>query len=181
MNVNATIPDTAIHVCPLARVEETVAASGAVRLVTLLATGTPFERPAAIARENHLCLWMNDIAEEQAGLVAPGAQHVKRLVAFAHGWARDCARPLAVHCYAGISRSTAAAYIVAAALSPDRDEAELAWTLRRLSPSATPNPRLVRHADALLGRQGRMIAAIAAIGRGADAFEGTPFALPLGG
>lgn len=172
------ISETAIHVCPLARVEETVAASGAVRLVTLLAAGTPFERPARIARENHLCLWMNDIADEQAGLVAPGMQHVERLVAFARGW--DRSRPLAVNCYAGISRSTAAAYIVATALSPDRDEAELAATLRRLSPSATPNPRLVRHADALLGRQGRMVAAIAAIGRGADAFEGAPFALPLG-
>jgi predicted protein tyrosine phosphatase len=39
----------------------------------------------------------------------------------------------------------------------------------------------VRHADALLGRQGRMVAAIAAIGRGADAYEGVPFVLSLGG
>lgn len=176
-------PHATIHVCPLARVGETVAASGAARLVTLLAAGTPFERPAAIVRENHLCLWMNDIADEQAGLVAPGFEHVERLVAFARDWANggDCARPLAVNCYAGISRSTAAAYIVAAALCPERDEAELARTLRRLSPSATPNLRLVRHADALLCRQGRMVAAIAAIGRGADAFEGAPFSLPLGG
>ena len=67
----------------------------------------------------------------------------------------------------------------AAALDPGRDEAQLAQTLRRLSPSATPNPRLVAIANALLGRQGRMVSAIAAIGRGADAFEGTPFCLPL--
>jgi len=149
-----------------------------MRLVTLLTEGTPFERPAAILPENHLCLWMNDIAEEQAGLVAPGLRHVEELIAFARQW--DRVRPLAVHCYAGVSRSTAAAYIVAAALSPERDEAELARTLRKLSPSATPNPRLVRHADALLERNGRMVNAIAAIGRGADAYEGRPFALPLG-
>lgn len=173
MNKNA-----AIHVCPLTRVEETLSGSGAMRLVTLLTAGTPFERPAAILPENHLRLWMNDIADEQAGLVAPGARHVEELIAFARAW--DRGRPLAIHCYAGVSRSTAAAYIVAAALSPGRDEAELALTLRRLSPSATPNPRLVRHADAFLGRQGRMVAAIAAIGRGADAYEGKPFVLPLG-
>ena len=149
-----------------------------MRLVTLLTEGTPFERPAAILPENHLCLWMNDIADEQAGLVAPGALHVEQLVGFARDW--DRAQPLVVHCYAGISRSTAAAYIVAAALSPLRNETELARTLRKLSPSATPNPGLVRHADALLGRQGRMVAAIAAIGRGAEAYEGTPFILPLG-
>ena len=168
-----------IYVCSMARVGETVAAAAAVRLVTLLNAGTPFERPAGIAPANHLFLSMNDIVEEQPGMVAPGRDHVEELLSFVEGW--DRAQPLVVNCFAGISRSTAAAYIAAAALAPWRDEAELARTLRRLSPSATPNARLVRHADALLGRKGRMVAAIEAIGRGADAFEGTPFALPVGG
>ncbi len=170
---------TVIHVCAITSVEKTIAASGASHLVTLLAAGTAFSRPAAIPPDNHLCLWMNDIAEMQAGLVAPGRAHVEQLVAFGRSWDRK--RPLAVNCFAGISRSTAAAYILAAALSPDRDEAELAWTLRLLSPSATPNLALVRHADAILGRQGRMIEAIRAIGRGEDAYEGVPFILPLAG
>lgn len=168
-----------IHVCPATKVEETLAASGAAHLVTLLAAGTDFTRPAAIAPENHLYLKMNDIAEMRAGLVAPGRAHVEALLAFARRW--DRARPLAINCFAGISRSTAAAFIVAAALAPRRDEAELAWTLRLAAPSATPNPLLVRHADAILGREGRMIAAIAAIGRGEDAYEGVPFVLPLDG
>lgn len=168
-----------IHVCPATKVEETLAASGAAHLVTLLAAGTDFTRPAAIAPENHLYLKMNDIAEMRAGLVAPGRVHVEALLAFARRW--DRARPLAINCFAGISRSTAAAFIVAAALAPRRDEAELAWTLRLAAPSATPNPLLVRHADAILGREGRMIAAIAAIGRGEDAYEGVPFVLPLDG
>ncbi len=55
----------------------------------------------------------------------------------------------------------------------------VAKALREASPSATPNPRLVAVADAMLGRNGRMIEAIGAIGRGADAFEGTPFRLAL--
>ena len=41
------------------------------------------------------------------------------------------------------------------------------------------NRLLVAVADALLGRDGRMIAAIEAIGRGEDCFEGVPFALEL--
>src|SRR5690606_12006237 len=95
----------------------------------------------------------------------------------------DRAKPqhaLVVHCYAGISRSTAAAYALAAALQPERDEAELAEELRRLAPSATPNPLLIAHADYLLGRNGRMSRAIKRIGRGADAREGIPFRLDLG-
>jgi predicted protein tyrosine phosphatase len=84
-----------------------------------------------------------------------------------------------VHCYAGISRSTAAAYVIAAALQPERDESELARELRTRSPTATPNPLIVAHADKLLGREGRMVSAIRAIGRGKEAFEGTPFMLDL--
>src|SRR5690606_35490628 len=117
-----------IHVCPMSKVDETVSRCGAAHLVTLLAAGTAFARPDAIPELTHLCLWMNDIAEMRAGLVVRGREHVERLLAFARSWNRR--RPLAVNCYAGVSRSTVATYIVAAAPAPERDEAELAWTLR---------------------------------------------------
>lgn len=167
-----------VHVCPLSKVEATVTSVGAVRLISLLSAGTAMTRPAAIAEANHLLLSMHDIAEAREGMVTPGLAHVQSLLAFAETW--DRARPLVINCYAGISRSTASAYIIASALAPMRDEVELASTLRKLSPSATPNPRLIAVADDLLGRQGRMVAAIASIGRGADAFEGVPFGLEIG-
>jgi predicted protein tyrosine phosphatase len=67
-------------------------------------------------------------------------------------------------------------------LHPEADEADIARDIRTRSPSATPNIRLVRLADDLLGRQGRMVSAVEAIGRGREAFEGTvPLALKLGG
>jgi len=157
--------------------EETVFRVRAERVVSLLTAGTVMMRPVTITTENHLHLEMNDIAEAQSGMTLPGEVHVRSLLDFAYGW--DRARPLVIHCYAGISRSTAAAYIITAALRPERDVKELAATLRWLSPSATPNPRLIAVADVLLGRQGRMVEAIKSIGRGADAFEGTPFELPL--
>ncbi len=166
-----------IHVCPLSRVGDTVAVCGAGRLVSLLATGTQVVRPPAIAERDHLWLSLHDIAESREGMVLPGDAHVRSLLEFAQSW--DRARPMVIHCYAGISRSTASAYIVAAALSPDRDEFELAATLRRLSPTATPNPLLVQLADGILGRRGRMIEAVREIGRGADAFEGEPFVLGI--
>lgn len=166
-----------LYVCPLSRLEETIARSRAEKVVSLLAGGTVFSRPSSILEQNHLLLSMHDIVEAQFDMVPPGQQHVESLLAFARGW--DRTRPAVIHCYAGISRSTAAAYIIAAALSPGRDEHEMAQTLRTVSPSATPNPRLVAIADGLLGRRGRMVEAIASIGRGADAFEGTPFVMPL--
>jgi predicted protein tyrosine phosphatase len=115
------------------------------------------------------------------GYVAPGEAHVDRLLGFVDGWWRGhgTASPLVVHCWAGISRSTAAAFITACAIHPGEDEDDLARELRRLSPSATPNLRLVALADRKLGRDGRMVAAIERIGRGRDAFEGEPFSLRL--
>lgn len=164
---------SAIHVCPLSRVDEVVTRTGAGYLLSLLSMGTEVLRPASIPRQNHLHLVMHDIVEAQDGMTMPGEVHVRNLLDFARSW--DRGRPLVVHCFAGISRSTASAYIIAAALAPERDEEELARTLRALSPSATPNPRLVAVADMLLERDGRMVEAIKAIGRGADAFEGVPF------
>ncbi|MGP2493050.1 tyrosine phosphatase family protein [Mesorhizobium sp. PUT5] len=172
-----TDTQSTIIVCPLSRVEETVTRAGAVRLLSLLAEGTAMERPLSILPQNHLHLVMHDIAEAQEGMTPPGLTHVHSLLAFAQSWERS--RPLVVNCYAGISRSTASAYIIAAALSPQRDEEELAQMLRALSPSATPNPKLISVADDVLGRRGRMVEAIRAIGRGAEAFEGVPFALPI--
>jgi len=166
-----------IHVCSMTRVEATVASAGARHLVSLLAASTDFVRPNAIAPENHLLLTMNDIVAAQDGMTPPGQAHVETLLDYAARW--DQATPLVINCFAGISRSTAAAYIVAAALAPRRDEEELAWTLRKLSPSATPNLLLVGIADELLKREGRMVAAITGIGRGAEAYEGTPFALAV--
>lgn len=168
-----------IHVCPLSRIEEIAALSGAGRMVTLLTEGTPVTRPARLLANDHLILTMHDITEEISEMTPPGETHVAALLDFAERWDRKA--PMLIHCFAGISRSTAAAYTVAAALAPKRDEAELALTLRRLSPSATPNIRIVSIADRLLGRQGRMIAAIESIGRGAEANEGIPFALKIDG
>lgn len=166
-----------IVVCPLSRLTETVVRTGARHIVTLMGEGAAVPTPAGIDKTHHLVLHFNDISEPLEGYTLPQARHMEHYLEFVDAW--DGAAPLLVHCWAGISRSTAGAYIAACARNPARDEEELALTLRRLSPSATPNRRLVALADAALGRAGRMNRAIAAIGRGCDAFEGEPFHLPV--
>jgi predicted protein tyrosine phosphatase len=166
-----------IWVCPLSKVDATVASTRADRLLSLLAPGTAMMRPATIAEANHLLLSLHDIAEPQEGMTLPGETHMRTLLDFAKSW--DRARPLVINCYAGISRSTASAYMIAAALAPNRGEGELASTLRKLSPSATPNPRMIALADKMLGRNSRMVNAIQSIGRGTDAYEGEPFAFKI--
>jgi predicted protein tyrosine phosphatase len=166
-----------IHVCSLALIDEVVEKSGARSMVTLLNTGTRVVRPSAIAPERHLYIEVADIVEEAPGQIAPGDAHVRQLLAFVGGW--DRAAPLVIHCFAGVSRSTAAAFIANCALAPRRKESEIARALRAASPTATPNARLVARADAMLGREGRMSQAIEEIGPGAVCFEGAPFALEI--
>jgi len=166
-----------IHVCSLARLHETVEETRATHVVTLLKDRHLVARPDGIAAERHLILGLDDICEPIDGYVCPAEEHVTDLISFVRGWNRGA--PMVVHCYAGISRSTAGAFIGACALNPQRDEATIAWSIRRASPTAMPNRRLVSLADRMLGREGRMLAAIEAIGPGNGAFEGHPFRLDL--
>ena len=99
------------------------------------------------------------------------------LIDFVGAW--DRATPMVMHCFAGISRSTAGAYVAACALNPERDEMQIAWDIRRASRTAQPNSRIVSIADRLLKRDGRMIHAIEAIGPGELATEGHPFRLDI--
>lgn len=164
-------------VSSLARLHDTVRATGARRMLTVINAATPVERPEDILEHNHLYLGFNDIAVPMEGMTLPAAEHVEKILDFAREW--DRADPMLIHCFAGISRSTASAYMCALALNEDLDEFELANELRFRSPSATPNPRLIEIADDVLGRNGRMVDAIRSIGRGEDAFEGEPFKLSL--
>ena len=125
----------------------------------------------------HLKLTLHDIDDAQPDLIAPGERHVTELLAFAATW--DKCDPLLVHCWAGISRSTAAAYIVLCKNSAPGAEHDIARAMRLRAPHAAPNRLLVRHADALLDRDGRMIAAVEAMGPAREAWEGELFELPL--
>ncbi len=166
-----------ILVCPLSRLQDAVEESGARHVVTLVRDEARVFRPDGIEAENHLWLQIDDIAEPIDGYIAPTELHVERLVTFLDRW--DRRQPMVVHCFAGISRSTAAAFIAACAISPQRDEAEIALRLRAASRTASPNPLLVSLADDFLGRGGRMRAAIAKIGYGNSAYEAEPFRLAI--
>jgi predicted protein tyrosine phosphatase len=166
-----------IHVCSLARLHDTVRETGARHVVTLIKDITLVHRPPSIAPENHLLLDMDDIAEPIEGYVAPAEEHVGDLIRFVRAWPR--AAPLVVHCYAGISRSTAGAFVAACTLNPQRDEATIARAIRDASPTAMPNIRIVTLADRLLGRDGRMITAVQAMGPSVLAYASEPFRLEL--
>jgi len=149
------------------------------RVVSLLDPGTPFPVLDGYLDEQRLRLSVHDIEAEAPEHDAPAEKHLTAILDFVGGW--DRAAPILVHCYAGISRSTATAYITACVHNPEIDEHRIALALREASSTASPNRRFIALADAALGRKGRMIAAINAIGRGPPWYEigeAQPFVLP---
>jgi predicted protein tyrosine phosphatase len=168
---------TVIHVCPLADLDEVVDAHAPSHLVSLVSASMPEIAGSSITSAQYLRLGINDITAPREGYVLAQEADVARLLDFVAGWPRI--RPMVMHCWFGVSRSPAAAYIAACALAPEVDEAEIAATLREEAPFVTPNARLVALADDLLGRDGRMRAAIEAIGRGCEVSTGSPFTLDI--
>ena len=166
-----------IHVCSLAALPSTVKATGASHVLTVMANVAQVQRPESVLAANHLKVQMDDITEQLEGFVAPTETHVEQVLNFVRGWDRQA--PLVIHCYAGISRSTASAFAAVCALNPHREEIAIARQIRSASAIASPNRLIVSLADKALGRDGRMLRALDEMGPGSMTTEGRPFHIDL--
>ena|ERR1700761_8025046 len=170
------IDEAMIHVTPLSALGAVTTQLQNYDLLTLLSPGHPETDWSGFACERHVRLAVHDIVEPMPGLVVPDRDIMRAVLDFGRHGAPQ--RALLIHCWAGISRSSAAAFAIACDRNPGFEH-QIAIELRRRSPSATPNRLMVRLADDLLARGGRMVEAVESIGRGAEAREGEPYRLPL--
>lgn len=166
-----------IHVCSLAALPEIVRLTRASHVLTVMGKIDQVQRPESILEANHLKVAVDDITEPMEGFVTPSDEHVEQVLNFVRSW--DRAAPLVIHCYAGVSRSTASAFAAACALNPHREEIAIARQIRAASPIASPNRLIVSLADKALGREGRMLRALDAIGPASMMVEGQPFRVEL--
>lgn len=149
-------------VCGLSEAERLIAERTPSHVVTLLDPLSLSQAPRGVPAERHLRLGVNDICEPAEGLVLPDERAVASLLAFGRTW--DGGAPILIHCWAGVSRSTASAFVLACERSPGADERRIARALREAAPHAYPNRRIVALADDMLGRRGRMVDAVDAMG-----------------
>ena len=166
-----------IIVCGLHAAPDLVVKHKVGSAIGILAPETAHPIFPSLAEDKRLRLSFNDINAPAEGMVAASDTDVERLIAFVQDWDKNS--PMLIHCWAGISRSTATAFAALCILRPDEDEMNLAAELRAASPSATPNRLITTKMDKALGREGRMLRAVESIGRGADAFDGTAFTLKV--
>lgn len=109
-------------------------------------------------------LHFHDVIEPGPDLVLPQSEHVEAILDFGRSLAADTTlredAHLLVHCHMGVSRSTAAMAMLVAQSSPREIEDEIFARLLELRPQAWPNSRMIEFADDLLGRRGRLTAAL---------------------
>jgi len=165
-----------IYVSSLGTLRSVTARFDSFDLLTLLSPDQPEADWSGFACARHVRLAFHDIVEPLPSLVAPDRNTMQAILDFGREDTRQ--RAMLIHCWAGISRSSAAAFAIACDHNPGYERA-IADELRRRAAFVTPNRLVVELADNVLGRGGRMVDAIDRIGRGAEAFEGKPYQLPL--
>lgn len=120
----------------------------------VVSIGDPEDRPPAgyrnVSRGIRLAFY------DSHDHIGPNEEDVARLIDFARDIAAKPSRVLA-HCAAGISRSTAAAYIIYSVALGEGREREALERVFAQRPIASPNRRMVAIADRLLGRNGRLL------------------------
>jgi len=142
-------------------------------LISLLDDASSMLTPAGLSPSKHMKLNVRDFPRWQRDVIrgAPIPSLVKeleRLLDFGGRW--DGRSNVFIHCEQGLSRSPAGALILACQKNPG-SEREVGRRLRRLSPYFWPNALIIDTADDLLGLQGELVRARAAMGR---PVEGTP-------
>ncbi len=165
-----------IYVTSLFEMPEYVRALRPGSLVSIIQPELQPDTPAEIDPRDHHRVPVHDIAQPEPGSIHPSQHHVAALIEFLQEWSVD--RSLMIHCYAGNSRSTAAA-LIALAMKKSGSELDAAAALRRAAPHAQPNRLIVSLADRILGLEGRLVAGREAMGAGEPARAGTLVELPV--
>lgn len=141
----------------------------AARSVTHVLTLVDPETPEITAFEDYddhhrREMRFHDIIEPAAGKIMPTPEHVAEILTFGQELAdsSDTRQDghLLVHCYMGVSRSTAAMLSLLAQVHAEETEERLFERLREIRPRAWPNSLMVGYADAQLGRGGRLVEAL---------------------
>ncbi len=124
----------------------------------------PPRRPIGVTENHHFQIRFHDIEQvhnDGYNLICPNKDHVAQLINFFNS-IKDEAEILIVHCFAGISRSTATTFIFHCIFLGEGAEKEGvdAMIKSTVFGGARPNKLIIKLADDLLDRKGKMVYAI---------------------
>jgi len=138
-------------------------AVGVTQVLSILDPAAPMP-PAfgSFGEHDRVELRFDDVIEELPDKVLPSSRHVEEILRLGRHLTAEPGPEahLLVHCHAGVSRSTAAMTLILAQACPDRSGSDIIEEVLRIRSRAWPNLRLIELGDALLGREGDLIASV---------------------
>lgn len=165
--MSSTAPPFEMTVCGIEELAGHCSAN-ASHVLSILDPDHPVpEAFGAFGEHEKLELRFHDIIEEVPGRLAPGPEHVGRMLAFGRSLLAEpaLAAHLLVHCHAGVSRSTASMVLILAQALPDQPASAVLAMVHGIREKAWPNLRMIEIGDAMLGRDGALIEATHALHR----------------
>jgi len=147
-------------ICGLGELEEQCR-GGVTHVLSIL--DPEADQPAAVAfaaPRHRLTLRFHDVILPHPDYVLPQRADMEQVLAFGRTLPGGDPAHLLVHCHMGISRSTAAATALLLQAQPDLDDDEALAHIHKLRAKAWPNSLMMRYFDQLLGREGRLMAAL---------------------
>lgn len=115
-----------------------------------------FRRKLAQTTQSHF-VYFDDIPTPMENRIEPNFQQIQEILDFAKSI--ESTSSVLIHCWAGISRSTAIAYAILCQVAGPDTETECLAYLRKIRPQAVPDSLIVTLAEIALGREGAMFAA----------------------
>jgi predicted protein tyrosine phosphatase len=153
------LPPFRLTICGVSELDGHCAA-GITHVLSILDPGTPTPTSLdALGPHHRLELRFDDVVKEHLGYQAPSEADVAAVLEFGEQLTRDAPKQdrhhVLVHCWMGISRSTASGAILLAQHSPGHEEAAFD-VLYGVRPRCWPNSRMIAFADTLLERRGAL-------------------------
>jgi len=149
-----------VLVCEKSKVHDTVKREGVTHLVSIVDPGDQLFLTPRLKEVNLLSLKFDDVLDEHE-LFAPTRKDVECILDFTKELPDDAV--VLVHCFAGVSRSTAAAAAIVAQNLLQNGFTDVAdrsvETVREVRPMLCPNPIISKFADELLGLNGQFFEA----------------------
>ena len=154
-----------ITICGILELGEHSAA-GVTHVLSILGpNGADPPEFAEFAPHRRLVLRFHDVIEPLPDQNGPTRADVERLLVFGREVGETPDAHLLVHCHAGVSRSTAAATLIMMQANPEWSASDAHEAVAALRPRAWPNLLILEFGEALLRRNGEIVAAVGAIYR----------------
>jgi predicted protein tyrosine phosphatase len=133
---------------------------GVTHAISILGPNAPVPPElVGFAPHRRLILRFHDVIEPLSDEIPPTRDDVARLLEFGQKVNKTPDAHLLVHCRAGVSRSTAAAALILLQANPEWPASAALDAIAAIRPRAWPNLLLLELGDAVLGRNGEIVAA----------------------